>query len=255
MKNLFLLFLTFFLGSVTLQAQSENKRWEFSLSYVTVRAKTEDVTDFSSFAGIPANQLPANFQATEAELRGGFRQAFGHPRYLNGLDASGAYYVNKNFALIADFSFARRSGKRQIPNNPIFFEDNSRARRTDFDVLGGVQWKYRKHRVEPFVRGMAGIVRSQNRITLSIGDIESFRLQNDYTAFALSAGGGVDVRVNEHFAIRVLQFDYRPTFSGDHGAHLTAPSAGNGTRTDLGATRLDSSYRGGFRIGAGIVFR
>jgi hypothetical protein len=62
-------------------------------------------------------------------------------------------------------------------------------------------------------------------------------------AFAMAFGGGVDIGVSRHFAIRAIQADYlRTQFSA----------------TDAIITGLSSSLNGGqnsYRASAGIVFR
>jgi len=253
MKKLYILILFLFFTQFSAVAQSDYKKLEIFGGYVVNRTETERFGDFSSFGGIPASQIPDNFQATRAELEEGFKDAFAGGKSLNGINVSGSYYLNKNLAVVADFNFATKKSKRQIPDNPIFFENNAETRRIRYSFLGGLQWKFRKKRVEPFARMMAGIVRSKNRNTLFLSELESFRLQDDYTAFALSAGGGIDVRVNKSFAVRVIQFDYIPTFSGSRIANLNAPASGGATRTDLGLTGLDNSLKNNFRFGFGIV--
>ncbi len=259
MKKLSMMFLIAFLGQISVLAQSEDKRIEISIGYIVSKVKTEQFSDFNSFAGIPAAQIPNNFQATQTQLENGFNGAFGTTKYLSGVNASGSFYFNKSFAVVADFGFTDGKQKRTVTNNPIFFEDVSQARRTRYTFLGGVQWKHRKHKVEPFLRAMAGVLRSQNRISMSISDpgntsssVESFRLHNNYTAFAVSIGGGIDIKVSKRFALRILQFDYIPTFSGSTKARLTAPPPG---QADLGLTTLNNNSLQEFRIGAGIVFR
>jgi peptidoglycan-associated lipoprotein len=63
------------------------------------------------------------------------------------------------------------------------------------------------------------------------------------TAFAMAFGGGVDIGITDHIAIRAAQIDYvRTQFS----------------TTDALTTGLSSSTNGGqnsFRYAAGIVFR
>lgn len=254
MKQLSLIFLI--LASVPAFAQAQT---EISVIYAVNKVKPERFGDFESFAGIPASQIPGNFQATPSELEQGFKEAFGTTKYLRGISASGAFYLNKHLAIVGDFGVATHRSERHIANNPIFFEDVSEARRTQYTILGGVQWKYRKHGVEPFVRGLAGVVHSRNRILLSITNPgnsttqESFRLENNFTAFALGLGGGIDVKVNNHLAVRVIQVDYIPVFSKGDQASLTAP--GGTGRVELGLTRLDNTARNTYRIGFGVVFR
>lgn len=120
MKKLYLLILLLFVSQFPAIAQSDYEKLEISGGYVVNKTETERFGDFSSFAGIPASQIPENFQATRSELNAGFKDAFGGAKYLNGINLSVSYYVKKNFAVIADFSFATKKTNRQISNNPIF---------------------------------------------------------------------------------------------------------------------------------------
>ena len=56
------------------------------------------------------------------------------------------------------------------------------------------------------------------------------------TAFGMTAGGGLDVKVSRHFAIRVIQAEYLMT-----GSRITTTGA-TGTQNDM-------------RLSSGIVFR
>jgi len=262
MKKLIALVAVLYLSQISLIAQSQDKRVEFSVGFAVDKVRTEEFEDFDSFAGIPSTQLPANFQATRSELEEGFKNAFRTSRYLRGFNLSGSFYLNRSFAIVADFSATNNKKSRQIADNLIFFEDVSQARRTQYAFLGGVQWKNRKHRVEPFVRVMGGALHSRNRISLLItnqnnppSSEESFRLENNYTAFALSGGGGLDVRVSRRFAFRVIQFDYITSFSGSRTAGLTAPVSGASGQVDLGLTTFGSSTKNNLRFATGIVFR
>jgi hypothetical protein len=53
---------------------------------------------------------------------------------------------------------------------------------------------------------------------------------DDATSFAMALGGGLDLRVSKRIDVRLVQFDYTPTF--------------------FGPGRQDN-----FRISAGIVFK
>ena len=148
MKQLFTMVLFLYLSQFSVLAQSEDKKLEISVGYSVDKIETERFKDFNSFAGIPASQIPINFQATPDELEKGFKDAFSGAKYLKGVNLNGSYYLRKNFAVVADFSFTTSKTNRRISNNPIFFEDTAQTRRSQFSLMGGVQWKYRKHKIE-----------------------------------------------------------------------------------------------------------
>ena len=77
-------------------------------------------------------------------------------------------------------------------------------------VMAGPRFNYRNDsRLEPFAHVMAGA---------------AFYDSFDETKFAMAAGGGLDVKVNEHVAIRAIQADYVPTFFSNvrHNARVQA---------------------------------
>jgi outer membrane immunogenic protein len=58
-------------------------------------------------------------------------------------------------------------------------------------------------------------------------------VQTDYISFALQVGGGVDIGLSRHFAVRVFQADW--------------------LRTEF--PNADTNVQNNFRVAAGIVFR
>lgn len=58
-------------------------------------------------------------------------------------------------------------------------------------VMGGPRFTYRSGRVEPFAHALFGAV-----------------IGSDAAEFSMALGGGVDVKVGDHFAIRAIQADY-----------------------------------------------
>jgi hypothetical protein len=126
----------------------------------------------------------------------------------NGLNLEYTRNVSRNVGLTADVSahFKRDS---QETSAGVF-----ERRRDQYYVLGGVQFKaHHQGRVTPFARAMFGasLFRGFTSDRTPAGNVFTF---DDATSLALSFGGGLDVRVNDRVAIRVLQADYTPTFFG-----------------------------------------
>ena len=57
--------------------------------------------------------------------------------------------------------------------------------------LGGPQLGFRLYRFQPFVRGLFGVSRTSGA-----------------TPFTMVGGGGIDMALTDHFALRLLQMDY-----------------------------------------------
>lgn len=88
-------------------------------------------------------------------------------------------------------------------------------------LMAGPQVKLRGHRVEPFARGLIGLGRFAARdqqLTL--------RFNRDTAGMAWGAGGGFDVVVGKHVAIRPLQVDYIGTHILEKNVNYLRASAG-----------------------------
>ena len=104
------------------------------------------------------------------------------------------------------------------------------SQRDQYFMLGGIQLRAgNDQRVRPFAHALFGasLFRGFTSDIRPAGNVYTF---DDATSFAMALGGGVDVRVNKRLDVRLIQFDYTPTF--------------------FGSGRQDN-----FRISTGIVFR
>ncbi len=241
----------------------EYKKIEVFVGYTAQHVETEQFNDLSHFAGLPTAQIISNFNVTQAQAEEGFRDAFKTGRNLHGLNVSGTVYLHKHIGLTADFALARSHGSRSIANNQLFFEDVSRAKRRSYSFLFGPQVKLRRPRFEPFAHALLGVVRQTNNTTLSINsagaapgtDIQTLRLRDNYTAFNLALGGGIDIPLSRRLAIRAIQLDYNPVFTRDRDARLIAPAADGTDGNSLGRTSFAASRRDNLRFSIGVIFR
>lgn len=118
-----------------------------------------------------------------------------------------------------------------------FHRENSSAglgafssQRDQYFLLGGIQLRAQpEQRVRPFAHALFGasLFRGFTSDIRPAGNVYTF---DDATSFAMALGGGVDVRVSKRIDMRLIQFDYTPTF--------------------FGSGRQDN-----FRISAGIVLK
>ena len=86
--------------------------------------------------------------------------------------------LNQNFGIVGDFG-------AQFKNDVSFIE-----------YMGGPRFTFRMEKASFFAHALLG------GMTRSYHGSES--------AFAMGFGGGVDVNINERFAVRVIQFDWIP---------------------------------------------
>ncbi|MGC2234927.1 MAG: hypothetical protein WA584_02030 [Pyrinomonadaceae bacterium] len=241
---------------------------ELFIGYSRQRIETERFKEFERYAGLTPAQVQTNFGATQAQLDEGFKDTYRAARNLNGVNASATYYFNGGFGITGDFAYHFADEVRQTPSNPIFFEDFTRSRRRSLTFVGGPQYKFNKtSKIQSFVRALFGITRQKNRSSQffnSVGGtnpggtnqpIETTRLEDNFTALTAGFGGGIDVKISTHLAIRVIQVDYLATFARSRDASLISPTIGGNGGVSLGQTSFNNSRRDNFRFSFGIVFQ
>lgn len=164
--------------------------------------------------------------------------------HMNGGGGSIAYNVNHMFGLKAEFTGAGASDNKVCASTGL----NCLTRSFNFfTYMFGPQVTFRQHsHVHPFMHLLFGGAYSNFYGNLvSQGTVSTTPLVQDAgkNAFALAVGGGIDVKVHEHVAIRLGQFDYFMTrFSGRE-----VNTAGTGS---LGTLQI--SNQSNFRYMAGV---
>jgi outer membrane protein OmpA-like peptidoglycan-associated protein len=154
--------------------------------------------------------------------------------WLHGGSTSLAFNVNRYLGLVADVGDYTNSQMRfQGAYTSTVNVDNANA--AVLSYLFGPRLSYRKYdRVTPFAQALFGGVHA-NEIRLSNCTVNCILLPSEST-FAMTAGGGLDVRVYHHFALRVIQAEYMMTRFTNYATGAV------GTQNDM-------------RLSAGIVFR
>jgi outer membrane protein OmpA-like peptidoglycan-associated protein len=154
--------------------------------------------------------------------------------WMNGGSTSLALNFNRYLGIVGDFG--------AYTNSEIRFQggygstvDVDNANIGAFSYLFGPRLSFRNHsRITPFVQSLFGGMRA-NEVTLS-GCTSSCTLLPSENTFAMTAGGGLDVRIRRHFAIRLIQAEYLMTRFQDYSTGTTS------SQNDM-------------RLSAGIVFR
>jgi hypothetical protein len=155
--------------------------------------------------------------------------------WLNGGSTSIAFNFNRYLGLVGDFGGFNETRILLTTGNPPLAVGSYHAVQagTVFTYLAGPRLSYRKHdRITPFAQVLFGGIRaSQEAVCAACAP--SLPVEN---AFALTAGGGLDVRVHHRLAIRVIQAEYMMT----RFDNLT--TGGSGSQNDV-------------RLSTGIVLR
>jgi opacity protein-like surface antigen len=197
------------------------------------------------YANLQAEGLPNRDQQNTFSDR-----FFGDRTGLHGVIAEATVYLPSGFGLTGDFSFNKRtrnftggvnSGRGSLENQV-------------FNFLAGPQYKWRRadSHLEPFGHALFGVARTRFRAsnTQTVGSTTTTTsFTTTSTDFAMGLGGGLDVRVNNRFAIRTIQFDYNPVFFRSRSIDALS---------SVGAIqpfRLENQRQDNLRFGFGVVVR
>lgn len=156
--------------------------------------------------------------------------------WLNGGSTSIAYNFNRHLGLVGDFggfddSQIRLAGTGANSSNVV---DSSG---TAYTYLFGPRLSFRNHeRITPFAQVLFGGIHA-SAVTASSGCTGAgCAVLPSENSFAMTAGGGVDLKVSHHFAIRLIQAEYLMT------------------RFENSSTGASASQND-MRLSSGIVFR
>ncbi len=142
---------------------------------------------------------------------------------LNGGSGSIAFNANNWFGIVGDFGGYKLS-HLTVAGSPSVSADG-----TLFSYLFGPRLSYRRHdRVTPFVQALFGGAHQ--------GDVTAggARVAGSQNAFAMTAGGGLDLKVRRNVAIRLIQAEYLLTRFKDPASTTGARGTQNNARVSTG---------------------
>jgi outer membrane protein OmpA-like peptidoglycan-associated protein/opacity protein-like surface antigen len=160
---------------------------------------------------------------------------------MNGGSTSLAYNLNRHLGLVADFAGFKVDSLNFTSPGPGFTPSRVVDVKSNvFSVLFGPRLSFRNHgRFTPFVQVLAGVARADD-VTLDgcTAPIYACTPLLKETVFAMTAGGGLDYRLNHRIALRLFQAEYLLTRFQD-------PTSVTG----------DKGWQSNVRLSAGLVFR
>lgn len=177
--------------------------------------------------------------ATHGTLFGGYSLNHNSSNNFNGWDAQGTFNLTRNFGVTADFS----GTSRQVAGISGFgFSAGTQQHLYNF-LFGPTATAY-FGRSSFFTHALFGQTRSSLNAGVTIPIIGGISAPlNSANAFAMAFGGGVDIGLSRHFAIRAAQVDFlRTNFSP-----VDALAAGLSTGTN--------NSQNSFRYSGGVVWR
>lgn len=176
----------------------------------------------------------------KAELFGGYSYLRSSGNSYNGWEGQGTAFFTPNFGVTADVSGSYRNTSLDAFGTGLSGSANQHL----YNFLFGptVAARFGNHSV--FGHALFGAARSSLNAGVSIPVVGGFSTGvNDATAFAMALGGGVDLGVSPHIAIRPAQVDYLYTRFNSVDAVLG------------GLSTSTAGHQNSFRYSAGIVFR
>ncbi len=180
------------LSADTINAQTVSSRQEGSLAY--------------QYQNIDDGQLNVTTGNTERAAAQGYKVDYG-------------FNFKNNVSFIAEHSGAFNT-RRQ-------FDNNFRTHIEKYDFLSGARYNFRNEsKVTPFVQSTIGAAYARTRLENLVANTN---LKDTNTAFAWTAGGGMDVRLSKVTSrdVRVrFGADYNPTYFNDTTQHTGRFSIG-----------------------------
>jgi opacity protein-like surface antigen len=141
-----------------------------------------------------------------AEVSGGFsylRVEGGENLY--GWDASVMGNLNRWLGLGGEFSGHYGSGDGDFFLPGTFGVSSSSS---VYTFLFGPRFSYREHKkLKPFAHVLPGFARSAFSVTVNTPST-SVRTSASTTGFAMALGGGLDIKLSDDLAFRMIQMDY-----------------------------------------------
>lgn len=161
---------------------------------------------------------------------GPFTSAGNRIAYLHGGSTSLAINANRYLGLVADFGgfHADTFGPGAPPIGNIVDASGN-----VFTFMLGPRLSFRHDKVTPFVQALFGGVHASTVTLNGCSGIGCSPLPSE-TAFTMTAGGGLDLNVNRHFAIRIIQAEYLMTRFGDRSSSAGQTAGQNDVRLSTG---------------------
>jgi opacity protein-like surface antigen len=151
-----------------------------------------------------------------AALGSNFQRIFCDRRGFHGFDTSFTYNISKYVGIKGNVTghfktdtVADNFGAGRVDTNKL-------TDRT-YNYLAGVQIKNNSKtgRFKPFLHALAGVARQTSHDVQTSTAGFNFTLDDRVTSFAMKLGGGLDVRLNRHVDLRLVEVNYNPIFARD----------------------------------------
>ena len=181
----------------------------------------------------------AQVETPKATVFGGYSYLRNNSNGFNGWTGQGTFNISRNFGLTADFG-----GNYRSLSTPTVLGFGASANQRLYTFLFGPTVTGHLGNSAVFAHALFGTARSSLGAGVNIPIIGGISTGvTSANAFAMAFGGGVDIGISKHFAIRPVQVDYLQT------RFNSADALSTGLSSSLG------SHQNTFRYQGGIVFR
>lgn len=265
-------------------------------------AMAQDFPKFEVFGGYSYMRSDLNYDSSVPYYEDYYYQATnGKSGNLNGFELSFSYNLNSWLGIKADFS--GHYGDHDLNSSSVYeytdyedyygegeyyYTDKETYKQTGtvevqrYTYLFGPEFSYRgSSKIRPFAHALFGFSSADlKNINVDWTNLDQYSYyegsSTDYfyegnvtgsfsnTGFAMALGGGLDINVNDKFAIRVAQLDYLGTyheFKGDitqqenryYGTDSSGEVYDSWERTQT--TKVPSQKYNNIRYSAGVVFK
>ena len=228
MKRLVTLATLILVSTITALAQDEYKKYEFFAGYSALR--------IDNLAGDTDNPVVDD--------------VLGEKQTLRGFNHAGVYNFHKYIGAKFDYSLHLREDEF---NRPL---GSGTVDTTLQNILGGIQVKNNAEdgpTFKPFGHALFGV--AVQKVDVDSPNLPAVFGISDFhtneTSFAMAFGGGLDIKLNKRFDLRVVQIDWNIINRGDQQTGIVlvpTPLQTVGSPFVIRGTRQDN-----LRIGIGIV--
>jgi opacity protein-like surface antigen len=228
MKRLVTLATLILVSTVTALAQDDYKRFEF----------------FGGYSALRLDNLAGDTGSPQVD------EVLGEKQTLRGFNLAGVYNFHKYVGAKFDYSLHLREDNFTRPLGSGTIDTTLQ------NILGGIQVKNNEEdgpTFKPFGHALFGV--AVQKVDVDSPNLPAVFGISDFhtneTSFAMAFGGGLDIKLNNTFDLRIVQIDWNIIKRGDQQTGIVlapTPFQTVGTPFFIPGTRQDN-----LRLGIGIV--
>ena len=138
-------------------------------------------------------------------------------RDFHGFTLGAKYNLSKSLGMRADFSayFDKTRAVDTFGEGADEHTDTNTFDDKTYTLVAGPEWAFEHGSWKPYVHVLGGFARQTSDDTQTSTGPFAFSLHDRVTSPTIKAGGGIDVSLTPHLALRLIEVDYNPIFAKD----------------------------------------